>query len=508
LALPAPFSTSMRTAPLLFASASIAFFAIATSAAGGVPDGARFVRGTARVRRAGARDWAPASIGQIYQSGITVEAQGDSPIELDLPDGVVVTMEPGATGEWRAPGRLPAEGNNWARGYHLALVDGEIDVKVPAEPRGGHAFLVETTAGTLTDWRGSVHLLVKGDTTAAAIYEGALVIGSNGQGFAVFDPTGVVMKKGVDPERARGIPPPPSWAAEPPPGAVPPFAIVPAGERATLGFAWNAAPGAASYRYEVATDPAFAHVVQRGNVTEPTIAMQEPQGGGGSYFARVRTVAEGGIVGGWSEQPAHARVVRVSYPDGSTVARDGAIILREGTHVTLSDADGLEAALQTYDGPAPPRGVPLVWMKAPPELALGDTGSRIVHLRDPSFNKEFLIVLGRRELHAAIDMCPTTARWPENPVYMRVRVQDPSGRLDVSSEALRIETTVNLEPVALEWRQGAAAWYARLAPQMDTPGPWLVHVSVKDATGAEIGRGFLGVDPVQAPKLPGTPALQ
>ncbi|WP_198096871.1 hypothetical protein, partial [Clostridioides difficile] len=87
----------------------------------------------------------------------------------------------------------------------------------PAE----RAFLVSSKAGTLTGWRGSVHVMVHDDTTAAAIYEGALVVGSNGVGFPVYDATAVTIRKGAVPEKSHGIPKAPAWPTETPAGTTP-----------------------------------------------------------------------------------------------------------------------------------------------------------------------------------------------------------------------------------------------------------------------------------------------
>src|SRR6202044_3573460 len=174
---------------------------------------------------------------------------------------------PSSRVQWMPASKLPSEINKWTRGYCIVLEDGELEVRMPPAPKGAHAFLVSTKAGTLTDWRGQLHVRVHGDVTSAAIYEGALVVGSNGQGFPVYDGAGILMRRGVNPDKSRGIPRPPSWQGEGGTTAVAgaasagsegghgALALVAGDATAALDLAWARVPDAVSYRIEIATDP-------------------------------------------------------------------------------------------------------------------------------------------------------------------------------------------------------------------------------------------------------------
>src|ERR1700722_16189981 len=94
-----------------------------------------------------------------------VQAPADRTLVITLSDGVLVTLEPGTHGRWLPRGKLPSETNSWAIGGHLVLLEGELDVRMPEAPKGTHAFLVQTKAGTLTDWRGKLHVMVHDDKT-------------------------------------------------------------------------------------------------------------------------------------------------------------------------------------------------------------------------------------------------------------------------------------------------------------------------------------------------------
>lgn len=70
---------------------------------------------------------------------------------------------------------------------------------------------------------------------------------------------------------------------------------------------------------------------------------------------------------------------------------------------------------------------------------------------------------------------------------------DPSGRLDPAREHVALETSVNLEALALAWERNGSTFRARLAPR-GSQGPWVLRVTVRDSFGAEVGGGFLEID--------------
>ncbi|MGO9833427.1 MAG: hypothetical protein ACLP1X_04360 [Polyangiaceae bacterium] len=471
---------------VLLAAVAVEMGAGPAEAASTKVDGAAIVRGAGRTKSEGAREWREVTTGDVLLAGLTVQASAEEPLEMLLPDGVTIQLEPGGQAHWMRATRLPTETNGWARGYHLVLQEGELEVHMPPGLKGTHAFLVSTKAGTLTDWRGQLHVVVHEDSAAAAIYQGALVVGSNGQGFPVYDGAGIVMKKGVDPDKTRGIPAAPSWDGG---GS---FSLAARDQRATLDFHWAGVAGASAYRIEIATDPTMVRVVHRATTTEPSFGMPEPQAGA-RYWAHVRAVGPVGIVGEWSTARA-IRVVRYELPDGAFVANDGAIVLPDHTSVTLSDTDGVEAAYENVTGVPSRFRVPLYWAKVTGALRIADDATmRIVHLRDSSAGTETRLVLARRQLRADVDLQPKSARWPLDPVDARVVVRDPSGRIDGSTEAVAIDTMLDLTPIAVAWQRRGATFVGRVTPQ-PIAGPSVVRVVVKDGKGTEIGRGFIEID--------------
>ena len=419
-----------------------------------------------------------------------VEAPADRALEISLPDGVAVTLEPGTRGRWLPRTKLPSETNKWTLGYHLVLREGEVDVRMPPGERGAHAFLVATPEGTLTDWRGKLHIGVRDDKTAAAIYEGALVVGSNGMGFPVYDGAGVLMRKGVDPDKTRKIPAAPQWDAA---GAgAQSFAVAPAGARANVGLSWKSVTGAASYRVAVASDEAMAQWIEVASTTETSFAMVERPPAARAW-ARVRAVGSEGIAGEWSA-PRPLHVVHYTLPDGAVVARDGALVLAGQSSVSLSDTDGIEVAFTTLTPPTAAGSAALYWSKAAGSLSLpaDESPSRVVHLRDATSGGESTLTLARRQLRADIEMTPKNAHRGDA-VDVRALVWDPSGHLDGAAENVTLQTTLDIDPIAVAWQRKGNAWTARITSQA-TAAPTVLRIVAKDTRGAEIGRAFLELD--------------
>ncbi len=448
-------------------------------------EGATVVRGAGRYRSDATQPWKQAAAGAVIGSGTTVESAADDPLEMHLPDGVVVFMEPGSLGRWQSPGKMPSETNGWTRGYHLVLSDGEIDVRMPQGPKGMHAFLVSTTAGTLTDWRGKLHVTVHHDTTAAAIYEGALVVGSNGQGFPVYDGAGIVLRKTTDPDKSRTIPPAPKWSAD---HGTPSFSVMPGNNTGTIGFSWAAVQGAASYRVAVATDAAMEHVIQRASTADTNYVLTE-KNAGAKYFAQVRAVGGEGIVGEWSTARP-LRVIHYALPPGAVTGRDGTVVLPAGGNVTLSDTDGVEVAYEDVKNMASRvPGIALYWAKLTGALRLPvDTPMRICHLRDAALGSQTDLVLAHRELKANIEITPRNPP-PGSSVDVRVVVFDPSGRIDPAGETVAITAQRNTDPINVQWTQMGSTWSGKVP--VGTGGAAVLRIVAKDSHGVELGSGFL-----------------
>ena len=430
--------------------------------------------------------WSPAA-DAIPMGEVTVPQDG---LTTTLPDGVAVTFEPGTVARWHGAGKLASETAKWTRGFHLEVTEGEVDVAVPSSAKEQHAFLMTTRAGTLTEWRGRMHVTVHGDGTALAVYEGALVVGSNRQSFLVADHAALLLHKSAEADKDKALPAVPAWDPSAPPSS---FAVVPEGAPAGVGVAWTAVPGAASYRLELATDPQMTRIVQRSSLKEPRFTAPEP-GHGARFWAQVRAVGADGLVGEWSP-PRAMRVVHFRLPPGAFVARDGVVVLASGSTVDLLDADGLDVASETvFPGAPAPAASSLYWSKSNAPLHLPDDAPmRIAHLRDPSLaSVEGRIAMARRQLRADVILEPKVARAADT-IDVRIVVSDPTGRVDVANENVSLQALADLDPLAVAWQHAGSVWTGRIGPRPDR-GPSVVRVIVNDGLGKEIGRGFVEID--------------
>ncbi|MGD0674315.1 MAG: hypothetical protein ABSC94_02790 [Polyangiaceae bacterium] len=477
--------TGLLAAVLLGASSAGASHATASPL-----NGAAIVRGAGRLKTDGTSEWRETSTADVLSAGVTVQASDDCPLEMTLPDGVTVTLSPRAIGHWMPGAKLPSETNRWTKGYHLVLEEGELEVRMPPSPKGAHAFLVSTKAGTLTDWRGQLHVWVRGEATAAAIYQGALVVGSNGQGFPVYDGAGILMRRGVNPDKTRGIPPSPRWEVK----GEGILLSTGDGGPAPAQVAWSPVPSATEYRVEVAVDPSMVRVVERMATRESHVQIKALASA--RTWVHVRAVGPEGIVGEWSS-PRSIRALRYSLPDNAFVAHDGSIVLPEGTTLALSGAEGLEVAYEDASTVAPSFDVPLYWSPLSGPLRLAeDAPLRIVHLRDPlvSGAGEARLALARRELQADVAIGPPHAKWPSDSLEARVEVRDPSGRIDATKEPVTVEALLDLTPLDVSWDHHGSLWRGHIPPRLIGDNA-VVRVVVKDGQGAEIGRGFIELAP-------------
>lgn len=416
----------------------------------------------------------------------TVRAPDHQPLEMTLPDGVHLTLEPGSVATWMPAGRIATETHVFVHGYHLVLREGEIEVLMPAGEKGQHAFLVSTWAGTLTDWRGKAHVTVHGGRTAAAIYEGALVVGSNGHGFAVYDGAGVIMRKGFDPDKSRSIPSMPVWDAHDSDTAL----ALSEGNATSASLAWMAVPGAATYRVAVSRDPALSDLVQRADTPENHFAVPDIPAGA-TYYARVRAVGPEGIAGEWSV-PKRLRSVRLQLPEGASAGADGVFVVPAGEAITLAEPSGLQMAFEIARNTPPPPGpaTPLYWTDAAAAVEPTHDGAiRIVHLRDAISGAETRFSLVRRTLRADIALTPPRAH-AGDPIDVRAVVWDPSGRVDPSGVPVRLVATLGLEPVPANWKRSGTTFTSRIF-SVSSNEPSVVRVVATDSQGTEIGRGML-----------------
>jgi hypothetical protein len=410
----------------------------------------------------------------------------DHGLATPLPDGVVVSFDAGAIARWKGAGKIATETAKWAQGFQLELLDGDMDVAMPPPGKLEHAILVTTKAGTVTGWRGRMHVAVHGETTALSVYDGALIVGSNNQSFTVKDATALLLRKGAEADKARLLPGVPAWDDK----SGSSLAVAPEGLGAMLTLAWTPVAGAAGYRVEFAEDPAMSRIVRTAPVGDTRLAVPAPAGGAKTWV-HVRAVGADGVLSDWSS-PRAMRVLHYRLPSGSFVARDGVLVLPMGSSVSLIDAGGIEMAYENVRPGVPPVAGPvLYWAKLAGPLHMADDAPlRIVHLQDAALGIQAHVALARREIRADVDLLPKRAR-ATDPIEVRAVVSDPSGRIDTSSEPVTLEAMVDLDVVPIQWQRSSNVWTGRIPPRRDLGRPSVVRVVVKDGLAQEIGRGFV-----------------
>jgi hypothetical protein len=444
------------------------------------------LQGDAFVRAEGVDDFAPVKAGASVGPSSSVRTAPGTPSSLKITDGVMLRMAPSTTFALRATSWLPVEhpGASAVRAFQVQLSEGEIDLEA-RDGTGGMGFLVMLPGGrSVALWRGAANVAVHGDDVAVALYEGMAIAGAAQKWKPLLPRTGVVLgPKTIS--AVHPVPESPVWV-EGARATTPSFAIVRGDDRVVVGADWQPIPEATSYRVETGPDSAMngALAIARTDVTSTKTDPVPP----GSYYVRVRAISAEGIVGAPSAVKT-LRVARLSLPPLAVAGPGGAVVISSTQAVTLDDPHDIEVATASeYDPNALPR-----WIPAESELMLGHAAKRTLLIRHAPSHIQTKLLLVRRELRAHVSFNPPRPRWPETPVDIVVKVEDPSGYLDPTREPLTIDVRVGLDKPTLNWNHVGDTWTARVPPQAP-PGPWVVRVGVQDRAGVTIGASLLDVD--------------
>jgi hypothetical protein len=444
------------------------------------------LKGDAFVRPEGADDFSPMKAGTALAAGSSIRTAPGVTTSLKIAEGVSIRMAPSTTFTLRATSLLPSEhpGATAVHAFQVQLSEGEIDLEAH-DPGGALGLLALLPGGrSVALWRGSGNVAIHGDDVAVALYEGMGIAGSGAKWRPLLPNTGVVLSP-RNISATHATPAAPSWV-DGSSATTPPFAIVRGDERAAVGGDWGAVPGAVAYRVEVGSDPKMIGPLQISKTDRSTMKTDPVPPGG--YFVRVRALTADGLEGPAST-PKALRVARLIVPSLAFSAPGGAIVLSDNQAVRLDDPHDIEVATASeFDPNAAPR-----WVPATSDLTLAGSTKRTVLIRHDPSHVQTKLLLVSRQLHAHVSFNPPHPRWPESPVDVVVKVDDPSGYLDAAREALQIDVLVDLDKPSLTWAHEGNTWTARVPPHAP-PGPWVVRVSVQDRTGVPIGAALLDVD--------------
>jgi len=271
----------------------------------------------------------------------------------------------------------------------------------------------------------------------------------------------------------------PRWIHEEGATRAGPLAIVTAEqEEAPVTLRFAGADDATGYDVEIARDEAFTDPVLRWGLAPTETTLVTPPLRVGRYFARVRTRGHLGLAG--HPGPTRLlRVVHVALPKGTELDGDTILLPRAGS-LTWNDPRDLEVSIGR---------IGFVW--ATERLGLVRQSEPLTARVRLAGEESFIpLTLVQRPLRTEIDIGPKRARWPSDPVHVEVRLVDP--RRSLASFEPKLEVTVNLEPLRVQWRREGDTLLATIPPRTG-PGPWVVSVEATDSYDNELGRGFLEV---------------
>jgi hypothetical protein len=266
-----------------------------------------------------------------------------------------------------------------------------------------------------------------------------------------------------------------------------PLALATALPRADVSLAWTRVAHASAYHVEIARDEAFNDVVKRhvvdASADQLTLSVEE-----GAYHARSYSADGDGF---WSTPSAalQIRVMRVALPTGGDVLGDGSIVLPKATTLRMLDHRGIDVAL--HDGG---------FFRASREITVGPAAAQRLRFRltgDPASESTFIV--RRRALRAEISFAPNNPTWPNDALKVRVKLNDPTGRVDTTTVKPRFTLRIGGRVVPAHFRFDGSHWVADVVGR-EIGSPQLLRLDVGDGAGDSLGRAYLEV--VAAPREP------
>jgi hypothetical protein len=189
------------------------------------------------------------------------------------------------------------------------------------------------------------------------------------------------------------------------------------------------------------------------------------------------TALRDGVPGGSAQRPL--RVVQLQAgPDAQFLDDGRLVVLPEGKSVRVGDASGLQLFAD------PDKRLPLPETLQVPEW--DDKRRYRVHIADDPWD-EVVLRVERRTLRAEIDVQPRAPRWPQEPVWITIRVHDPLGRAAAGSVSPVIKVELNGLAVPARFEESGGALRYRVAPR-NGHGPWALRVEAADQHGNLLGR--------------------
>ncbi len=207
-------------------------------------------------------------------------------------------------------------------------------------------------------------------------------------------------------------------------------------------------------------------------------AQQLPALMPGRYEVQARAYDRFGISSPLSA-PLTIRVIGAELPEGARLSGDTILLGRSG-RVKLIGAEGLESSY----------GRANVFVPAPKDVGLARGDSTLLRLRVPGTQEELRLKLEPRTLRADVAIGPKSARWPHDPLEVRVQLYDHRGRPVTEALKTKPRVFVNVEQVEPAWTHAGNTYTTKVSPAAGN-GPWVVRVEVNDDFGDPAGRDFI-----------------
>lgn len=437
----------------------------------------------AEYRVASRRQWSAIHSGVTLTAGSSVRT-GEHPVSLTLDDGATVELAKRSRIVLRDPTQVDVRGGPPAPAHRLDLEQGEMSFDLP-QGKSRLLFVVHTNEILGVFSHGTARTRVVDEGMLAVVERGKANVASHGRWielaaghYAVLGARGA--KAG--PQRLAPAPqldPRPCRAEAGKPCRI---GVVQARRATALALRWRPVAGVRAYLVRIARDAQMGRVVSETLVPAPRAEHVTSPLTAGRYWATIQPVGADGVAGVRSE-PAPMRVVGLALDKGARFdPRSRLVVLPDGLMLRFDDPGGLVQRVSDAQVPLPAAlGLTRNQHSRVVDIALGGSTADSVQLR-----------VEPRQVRADVDISPMTARWPKDPVVIRVRVQDPTGLYAADDVGVQIAVTVNLQEAELAFEREGDAWEATLEPRVGA-GPWVVRVNVTDEEGRLLGRNFLEV---------------
>lgn len=442
----------------------------------GLRGGARLLTGlTLALLCATAASAAPATpkTGVVAGSGTSVGGlfkAGPQGAEYQLPSMARLSLAPGATVRvFPVPQQLQLSPGAKTTTYSFALMQGRVDVTVPAKPNSAVLCSMGKLSAVIAT--GKASLFTQADKVTIASVDGD--VRSMSDHWQTLAP-GTLARFG---DGRSGTPEPMIAAPRLLPGQRLWFS---SGDPVAIsGIAFEKVAKAQRYELRLRAKDGSGEQL-RSVVGETRLSDTFTPITPGEYQIAARSVDAEGIAGLWSSFET-VRVVGVTLPPGAYASGDD-IFLGKGQEVSFSHIDGVE---MTYEGAG--RYVPA---SRTVSLFRGETTG--VSFRVPGSAFPTSARLRPRSLYAQVTIGPRRAVWPKDPVEIVVELKTKAGQSVPDGLELKTEVKLGVEPIEVSFaRQGSRL--VGVVPPTDRPGPWVLRVEVKDQYGALLGRDFLEI---------------